>query len=210
MWYIFKDMPAMGKRSKIIKVLAFFCLLTVSIGGVYSQDITWDYGNSSTAWSSPPNWTPTNVPDDPTENVIVDNGGYAGYPVTDNDYTVGDVTLSAAGASITVNAGNTLTVSGNLSVSAGTFSNTNSLVVQGDFSVAAGTFSNTGTLFFDGTTDSTTNNVDLADVEITAGNTLRLLDDLTCTNITINGILDTNGNNLNISGTTVIGAAGKP
>ena len=213
----------MLNRYSMAGLILIFLLTGFSLFG---QDRTWDYGAGTTAWGTATNWNPDDVPDTNTENVVVDTGIYGGYPDTDTDYTVNNVTLSAAGASLSVS-GDTLTVTGYLLVSNGNFTNTGTVTVQGtfttnggsfvtsgvlniqnDFTTSTGTFSNTGTINFDGTTNLTTNGINIGDIIITTGNTVTLQSDLTCNNLTINGTLNTNGYNITVNGTANINAGG--
>ena len=57
MWYIFRDMPARGKRSTVIKVLLFLGLFSVVASGAFGADYTWSGGAGNGNWTDNGNWS---------------------------------------------------------------------------------------------------------------------------------------------------------
>lgn len=216
---------------KLIIGFLFFTLITANVIGV---DYTWDNGGDGTSWNDDSNWDDLfnlNRPDGNDDTATIDSSSPT-VSSLGSAVTIGSLTINDAGATLNLDqdltiddtngengsftltngtfddGGNSTTIYGDLSVAAGSFTVSGTLVVQGNFTVAAGTFNNTGSVNFDGTTNLTSNANNLGAVVITAGNTVTLQDDLTCDSLTVNGTLNTNGQNLNVNGLTSIGAAG--
>ncbi len=187
-------------KLKIQQILVIL-FITLPLFQINAQNRTWDEGAGTGIWGTATNWAPNNVPDTNAENAVIDNGALGNYPVTDNDYNILGLTLSAPGASVTINSGNILTLDGDLIISDGTFNNDGILEVAGNMTLSGtGAYVSTGSTVFNGTTDLTTNTVNLGAITIDSGSSVTLLDDLSCSTITINGTLNTNGFSLTTTG----------
>ena len=75
-------------------------------------------GTTSTNWSEPTNWSNNTIPDD-TKNVVISSFGIPHFPQITATSSCNDLTLES-GASLTINSGKILTVTGTLTNSAGT------------------------------------------------------------------------------------------
>ena len=142
---------------------------------------TWD-GSSNELWSSPFNWTPSGIPADGDDVVIVDATPFPQPTLDVDSKDLNDFTTQT---------------DGDFSITSGA----RILKVSGNFVAAVNTINNAGTIKFDGTTAITSNGNDLDNIEITNGSTLTLQDDLTVNDILNNGTVDCNGFVLTIAGT---------
>ena len=112
----------------LLTVLIVFCISTIT----FAQK-TWD-GSSSNNWNTASNWTPSGVPTESDAVIIPDN-----FSVTVNTAAVcASLTINGGGNdnTITINSGQSLTVSGAITIGAGTGNNDDKII-----SVGSGTLS---------------------------------------------------------------------
>ncbi|MBK6619323.1 MAG: T9SS type A sorting domain-containing protein [Saprospirales bacterium] len=128
------------------KVTAFICVCVLTnllLAGTVIGQKTWD-GSSDANWGTAANWTPAGVPLAGDDVVIPNN-----FNVTVNVAAVcASLTLQTGGntTTLSVNAGQSLTVSGAVSIEAGTGANDDKIITvgSGSFSCASLTMATTG------------------------------------------------------------------
>jgi hypothetical protein len=136
-----------AKFGTIVIKVSILCLL--SLGGVWRAlaNETWVGGaaGNPTDWNTAANWNPAGVPG-VGQNVTVP-GGLGFYPVLNAPATSINSMTIGKGASVTINAGGSLlmtgspTVSGTLTISGGSLSAVGSLNLGGALNVSAGSLS---------------------------------------------------------------------
>ncbi len=136
------------KNDRTIKlpkcIIIGLLLLIVGVGSVDAALKTWDRGAGNNNWASPNNWNPNGVPTSSDDVVIPNN-----FNVTVNtaavcaSFTIGNGNQTNT---ITISAGQSLTVSGVVTIGAGTGNGDNKSIVvgTGTLSVGSVTMANTG------------------------------------------------------------------
>jgi len=113
--------------------------------------IVWDGGGTDNNWNTPANWSGDTVPGENDDVVFNDTSN---KPCTiDISTTVASFSVQT-GSTITITANGNLTVTGNVSLSTGTFNAGSTLLtVGGDWTVAGNALFNcqTSTVTFNGT-----------------------------------------------------------
>jgi len=155
---------------------------------------TWT-GTISSSWNNPGNWNPSGVPGS-SDDVVFDGTSTAGCSID----------ISPTVKSVTIQSGYTGTVS----------LGSNTLTINGDFTISGGTFDagNGKVKFADGTSTITIGTTQLYDVQIaqsTYGN-FEIVGELSINrDLTISGVYNINGGDINVVGdivTTDIGVTG--
>lgn len=113
---------------------------------------TWDGGAGTSSWGDPVNWLPDGVP------VISDNITLSGAFIinADVDAVAANLTMNNAGLVITINAGKSIAVAGDLTVSTGTLNvNTGTLKLAGNMSSTGTVTATNGSIELNGTAAQT-------------------------------------------------------
>lgn len=184
------------KNDRTIKlpkcIIIGLLLLIVGVGSVDAALKTWDRGAGNNNWASPNNWNPNGVPTSSDDVVIPNN-----FNVTVNTAAVcASFTINGGNKTnlITISTGQSLTVSGEVTIGAGNGSSLDKAIVVGNGTLTAGsvTMANNG-------------NNDLDSYISVLTGTVNVLG-----NITMNGSADRNqivflgAGTLNIGGTGTI------
>ena len=112
-----------------------------AIGEMASNTKTWDGGAGTSNWGDAANWNTDGVPTS-TNDVDLTGADTININVA---AVANNLTLNNAGLTLTVNSGNSLVVSGNLTLTSGTLNTANSFpTVTGTINVASGTVGFTG------------------------------------------------------------------
>ncbi|MFI5253741.1 MAG: beta strand repeat-containing protein, partial [Bacteroidota bacterium] len=114
----------------------------ITFGNISSSTMTWTGGGTTQNWDDPANWNPNGVPNSSTPVSI----SSAATVLVDVAATCGGFTLGNSGATVTIQSGQSLAVTGNFNMSSGTFNTLAAFAsVSGTTSLTGGTVGYTAT-----------------------------------------------------------------
>lgn len=172
-------------------------LLTANIlfcSQLFSQSTSWK-GTSSTSWGNAANWS-NGIPTSTTD-VVIGDLSFTRLPSVNTSSTCKNLTIQGSGNKLTIN--KSLTITGNLSIGAGTTvaQGKASMTLQGNWSNSGSytTSSNSANVIFGGSSQTITGATTFRKFTINTGSTVTLNTNITITNATtINGTLNPNEN----------------
>jgi hypothetical protein len=170
-------------------ILIFFVIIPMlNFSALADPDTkTWTNGNGTNIWNDAANWDPSGVP------------GSSDDVVFDGTYTADcNIDISPIVKSLVMQSGYSGTVS----------LGSNTLTINGDFTISGGTFnSGTGKVkFADGTSTVTIGSTQLYDVQFAQGtySNIEIVGELSINNdLTVSGVQNINGGNINVLGNIV-------
>ncbi|MBS7232527.1 T9SS sorting signal type C domain-containing protein [Flavobacterium psychroterrae] len=130
---LFLKFNSSSSERSFIPSLKLLCVAMFFVNFSYSQK-TWD-GSASNNWNANNNWTPSGVPT-ATDDVIIPNG-VTGTITINTDAVCKNFTINGGGTTnnVTISAGNSLTVSGVVTINAGSTNGVNKILNVGTSSL---------------------------------------------------------------------------